>query len=399
MTDLGERFRLLDRIEFPLNEPTFRASRSPREPDEPPRQRIGAVALALVLSLAATILVVIAFGDHRSGEPTTSSTSSPSSAPPGAPPLMGTARIKATIALPGEAISGGVAVGAGSTWVGFDGHDGSGVMRIDPETNEIVATIPLQVGPGRKRIAATDGAVWVASTGSLQRIDPATNSVVANVEIPGRSISAITADETDVWAVTIGSSGGILVRVDQGTDAISAEIPLGPQIMGYEDEVQIGAGSVWVLGVTWIERENAEYGSDLIRVDPATNTVSARIPVGGFHMVVGTQAVWVSSIADGVFDEYGEPRVWTKVDMGTNLASDPFRFGGDGLRLVTPDALWAVDYDDQQNVRVSRFDPQTLSLESKSEPVRSSFTDAVIDPISATVWISALHEVVRLDIS
>ncbi len=399
MTDLGDRFRLLDRIEVPA-EPTFRAPSisllQDGEPQSP--RRIGAIALALLLTVGTTTLVIVAFKDHRTSEPRRSSTPSPVQQTT-APPLLGDARISATIPVPKDSVSGGLAIGSDSAWVGFDGPSGSGVMRMDLETNDIVATIPLSEGPSRKQIAATDAAVWVASTGLLQRIDPATNSVVANVKIPGRPISAITADGTDVWAVTIGDAGGILVRVDQDTNTVVAEIPLGPQINGYEDEVRIGAGSVWVLGVTWVEHEDAEYGSDLIRVDPATNAIEARIPLGAFHMVIGPDAVWVRSIADGVFDEYGEPRVWSKVDVLTNEPSDPFRFGDDGLDLVTPEALWAVNYDDQQNVRVSRFDPQTLELESKSRPVDSSFTDAVIDPISGTVWISAFHEVVRLDIS
>lgn len=38
-----------------------------------------------------------------------------------------------------------------------------------------------------------------------------------------------------------------------------------------------------MLGVRSFEKEDAEYGSDLIRIDPATNAIAARIPVGGFH--------------------------------------------------------------------------------------------------------------------
>ena len=105
---------------------------------------------------------------------------------------------------------------------------------------------------------------------------------------------------------------------------------------GYEDEVILGAGSVWVLGVRWFEEEDAEYGSDLIRVDPATNAIAARIPVGGFHMVMGADEVWVRFIADGVFDTYGERRLWTRVDVRTNEPSEPFEFEADGLKIVTP---------------------------------------------------------------
>jgi hypothetical protein len=220
------------------------------------------------------------------------------------------------------------------------------------------------------------------------------------VEIPGRDISAITADATDVWAVTIDpSSGGVLVRVDASTNDVVAQIPLGPQITGYEDEVELGAGSVWVLGSRWIEQENAEYGSDLIRVDPSTNKVIARIPVDGFRMVVAEDAVWVRFPADGVFDETDERWLWTKVDVATNAPSEPFALDVEGLKIVTPEALWSVDYDEQENVRVTRFDPATLAVAARSAPIRSYFHDAVLDPRSSSVWVSAVHTVVRVDIT
>lgn len=124
----------------------------------------------------------------------------------------------------------------------------------------------------------------------LERIDPDTNTVVASVDLRGRPISAIAADPTAVWAVAItepsdeaGEWTGNRVRTDTATNEIVAEIPLGPQMAGYEDEVMLGAGSVWVLGVRSFEKEDAEYGSDLIRIDPATNEIAARIPIGGFH--------------------------------------------------------------------------------------------------------------------
>lgn len=120
-------------------------------------------------------------------------------------------------------------------------------------------------------------------------------------------MSAIAADSTAVWAVAItelsaeaGEWTGTLVHIDTAANGIVAEIPLGPQVAGYEDEVMVGAGSVWVLGVRWFEKEDAEYGSDLIRIDPAANAIAARIPVGGFHMAMGTDEVWVRFIADGV---------------------------------------------------------------------------------------------------
>jgi DNA-binding beta-propeller fold protein YncE len=375
------------------------------EPSLPRRALVGAFAFAL----AAAGIAFAARALRPDNSPKAETTLSPSVETSPVPPLTGDPRITAEISLVDDQRNGGtggVAVGAGSAWVGIQRGGAGFVVRIDLATNEVVAEIPVQETPWRKRIDATDEAVWVASHGVLERIDPDTNTVVASVDLRGRPISAIAADSTAVWAVAItrpsdeaGEWTGNLVRVDTATNEAVAEIPLGPQVAGYEDEVMVGAGSVWVLGVRWFEKEDAEYGSDLIRVDPATNGIVARIPVGGFHMVMGADEVWVRFIADGVFDTYGERGLWTRVDLRTSEQSQPFELGTDGLRIVTPDALWSVGYDDEQhNVRVSSLDPQTLEVEARSDPIRSLFTDAVLDPASRTVWVSAIYSVVRLDI-
>jgi DNA-binding beta-propeller fold protein YncE len=375
------------------------------EPSLPRRVLVGAFALALAAAGIAFATRALRPDDSPKAE----ATLSPSVQTTPVPPLTGDPRITAEIPLVDDQRNGGtggVAVGAGSAWVGI-GRGGAGfVARIDLATNEVVAEIPVQESPFRKRIAATDEAVWVASDGVLERIDPDTNTVVASVDLQGRPISAIAADSTAVWAVAItepsdqaGEWTGSLIRVDTATNQVAAEIPLGSQVAGYEDEVMVGAGSVWVLGVRWFEEEDAEYGSDLIRIDPSTNAIAARIPVGGFHMVMGADEVWVRFIADGVFDTYGERRLWTRVDALTNEPSQPFDLAADGLKIVTPEALWSVGYDEQQNVRVSRLDPQTLEVEARSDPVRSLYTDAVLDSASRTVWVSAGYSVVRLDIA
>jgi hypothetical protein len=373
-------------------------------PEPGPARRLLVAVFALILAAAGIAFAFSALGP----DPRPAADVSPSPSASSVPPLTGDPVITAEIPLVeegGRGGIGGVAVGAGSAWVGVQRGGTSSVARIDLATNEVLAEIPVRGTPWRKRIAATDEAVWAASTGTLERIDPATNAVIAKVDLQGRPVSAIAADSNAVWAVAIteptdegGEWTGTLVRVDPATNEVVAEIALGSQVAGYEDEVMLGAGSVWVLGVRWFEREDAEYGSDLIRVDPTTNTIAARIPVGGFHMAMGADEVWVRFPADGVFDTSGESWLWTRVDIRTNEPSEPFEFDDHGLRLVTPEALWSVGYDEQQSVQVIRFDPETLEVAVRSEPIPSLFHTAVIDPASTTVWVSAVWNLVRLDI-
>lgn len=383
--------------------------RTPRAlpPDPKLSQRVVAGSVAIVLAVLALAFAYEMLRPDRQpsvGETTTLSPSVPSPLPP----LVGEPRISAEIPLPDGAVPDGVAVGAGSAWVGIasgaENQIGS-LLRVDLDTNEIVATIPLTATPARNRIAATDAAVWVGSSDVVERIDPATNEVVARVALSGRDVSALAADGTSVWVVAIarpsdlGLQGtGTLIRIDPSTNGIAAEIPLGAGATGYEDQVRIGDGSVWVLGPRLVN-DNTEQGGDLLRIDPRTNEIVATIPIDGFQMVVGPDAIWVRSPKDGLFDESGEAWIWVRVDPLTNEISSPFAFDDVGLRLVTDEALWSVGYEHGDGwIRVTRFSPTSLEVQARSEPIRLLFNDAAIDPRTRTIWIAAFDRIIRIDI-
>lgn len=58
-----------------------------------------------------------------------------------------------------------------------------------------------------------------------------------------------------------------------------------------------------------------------------------------------------------------------------------------------------MGYDEEERVRVTRSDPGTLEEEARSTPVGSLFHDAVLDPATGTVWVSAISDIVRVDIA
>ena len=105
-------------------------------------------------------------------------------------------------------ISGGptrVTSGEGGIWVTTTGGH-SAVWRIDPESNETVAVIP--VPPKARRVATGGGYVWVTSgrgdeederhPGVLSKIDPATNEIVASVELGFRPDGVVFSNRV-VW--------------------------------------------------------------------------------------------------------------------------------------------------------------------------------------------------------
>ncbi len=121
-----------------------------------------------------------------------------------------------------------VDVGYEAVWAGT----GLGVVRIDPATNEITATIPSsQTGTARgltsTAVAVGETAVWVANTfvpgsvfktsrkrGSVSRIDPQTNVVVTTIPV-GHEPFAIAAGYGAVWVTN--RTDGTLSRIDPST--------------------------------------------------------------------------------------------------------------------------------------------------------------------------------------
>src|SRR5581483_10890532 len=86
---------------------------------------------------------------------------------------------------------GGVAVGDGAVWVIGDGY-GRELWRVDSSTRRVVATVRLPFVPGR--VAAGEGAVWVTSLlgDQVVRVDPASNRLVATIAV-GRGVDGIAA--------------------------------------------------------------------------------------------------------------------------------------------------------------------------------------------------------------
>ena len=182
-------------------------------------------------------------------------------------------------------VSGGVAdvaVGRDAVWTGGDRRGVARVVRIDPRTNQVVATVPVASQPSR--LAVTDDAVWVTSLvgGTVTRIDPRTNRVVGHHRDrrPGRSR----------WPPTTGRCGSpdpldtLVRRIDPATNTVEATLRVA-QPQG----VAIGFGAVWVPS------QRARRGAAHRPAGPPAE--AGRIPVAGepAFIAVGTDAVWVGN--------------------------------------------------------------------------------------------------------
>lgn len=144
----------------------------------------------------------------------------------------------------------------------------------------------------------------------------------------------VAAAPDAVWVLNRSQPPGeaILVRVDPATDRVVARIAVGPGAV----RVAAGEGGVWVL-------RSFPYGSDLVQVDPASNRVARTVALGssaspptvsGEHLLVAGGAVWVMSQAGILRVDPGSGRV--KTVTGTD------RYGPPSGLAAAGGSVWAV---------------------------------------------------------
>jgi virginiamycin B lyase len=213
------------------------------------------------------------------------------------------------------------------------------LLRIDPATNEVVASIEI---PGRlcQGLGASPEAIWVCGPDGLVRIDPTTNEIVAEVPFEAPlAVSRLAYGAGSMWAFATAAIGpDTVVRVDPATNAVTATIPLG-HVAG---TMTFGFDALWVTSPT---------SDSVLRVDPATNTVevlSSGIEGAG-QIAAGEDALWVSLYGEEgaqapdvaptiVRIEPSTGDVTAEIDAGTALEDSS------GI-AVAPDGLWVRGTD------------------------------------------------------
>jgi hypothetical protein len=177
---------------------------------------------------------------------------------------------------------GGITVGAGSVWIVTKP---SNLVRIDPKSNAIAATVVLPSESDNPTFA--DGFVWVSSFGhdQLLKVDPASNTVVATIPV-GPKPRFLTVGSGSVW--TLNQGDGTVSRVDIKTGKLVATIQCG--IPGPGGEITYGADSVWA----------AIFDFPLTQIDAKSNTVVRQwAGQGGDGVRFGFKSVWLSNLRQG----------------------------------------------------------------------------------------------------
>jgi len=205
-------------------------------------------------------------------------------------------RVIRTITLaPGGAGPIGVTVFHGFVWVAnHDGEPTTSVSKIDPATMSVVDVIPVgsQSDSGPVWILSSAGSIWTDVNGPpsvVVRIDPHSDRIVATIPAPS-ACTQLAADNSAIWGASGDDTPCVpsVSRIDPRTNKVVATIDEG----GAADAVALYHGSLW-------------YGTiathKLVRVDSRTNRVIGQLDLPGpaFGMTAGAGAIWVTDRDDG----------------------------------------------------------------------------------------------------
>jgi streptogramin lyase len=255
----------------------------------------------------------------------------------------------------------GAAAGFGSVWVAVYGT--GELLRIDARTNRVIRRI--RVVRGICPVAVAHGAVWVASDQAnvLYRVDPAQGRVAGRTRVP-RWPAHVRAAFGSVWVSAY--ERGTVARLDPRTGRVVRTYAVG----GHPSGLARANGSLWIAfgrDGTSLGRLNivsgeltrialghkapgflAAIGGALwtttadgfaVRVDPATGSVVASIPVPGTPADVARApdgTLWVAE---------KEHSTLTRIDAGANRVLDVTPAGPGALSIASArGAMWVTSF-------------------------------------------------------
>jgi YVTN family beta-propeller protein len=248
---------------------------------------------------------------------------------------------------------GALALTRDRTSGGLSGIGPNSVGVIDPETNEIVAVIPVGLRPGP--VAAGAGAVWVGNLQdrNLTKIDPRERSAAGVVPLGGRTPTGLAVGAGAVW-VAHGPAGQ-LSRVETQFRRVTQTLDVTERLrITPFGSVAIGQNEVWTA-----------YGdSTLARIDPTAvrptgSTLAGSSPAA---VAIGGGAVWVVNSGDATVQGF-DP---------VTFEEGPIRTISVGRRPTAiaygQDALWVTAQGGDAVVRIDPSSPSTITIPVGDEP-------------------------------
>ena len=231
----------------------------------------------------------------------------------------------------------GIGASRDSIWAcPANGNPGGTVVRIDPDTNEVVSTLSTRKLADQARLVSAADRLWLLTRSGeeLTGIDLETEKPTAELDLGTRctQIASQPPDEETLWVAC--PFDGRLLRVDPTVPEITGEVELEDA-----DHASV-AGDVWVA-----------FDGGLAQVDPESLDVRAVYEVaarfGGAVFATGDE-VWVRE-EGGHFLVRIDPAAERIVET---IEAPKLSSGGDVI--VIGDAVWATAYDQSTIVQLRR---------------------------------------------
>jgi streptogramin lyase len=226
-----------------------------------------------------------------------------------------TGRVQAQISVPANSVGAQMTVGAGSIWA--TNVASSTVVRINPHTNQVTATIHLRAAGNGGGIAYFDERIEVSRDADGQRdgavvsIDPRTNHVVGFGLRVGTGPGWLAAGLGALWVQNTSAPDAGVSKVIAGGGA--------PKLLTRLEGIPfIGLGSLWVT-----PDPLDHHSTSVERYDPVTGQVSAKVALPRATAIAfGHGRAWILSSARSrssrTFQPIAGTATLTQVDPRTN---------------------------------------------------------------------------------
>jgi DNA-binding beta-propeller fold protein YncE len=287
-----------------------------------------------------------------------------------------------------------VKVGEGGVWI----TTRDGLVELDPSTSRIRRDIAFE---GAFDLAVADEAIWVTNAyrGVLARFDPISGTRTRTFRFRTGTPYGVAATQVSVWVTTSGSDGGTLLRLDPRTNRVVARIHIGPGSgAGGLGEVVADENAVWVL--------RGGRHDALLRVDSRTNQLTATVDVSNWDywddITLEGGALWVATgphvrLNDGA----GTSKVVVlRVDAHSNEVVDRVPIGHGMFGIGSGNgSVWTYDGFTDSLTQVDVTTGGIVRRIDIPDGGSSWGGDPGIDAAGSTVWMVGATSLIRVDLS
>jgi YVTN family beta-propeller protein len=259
-----------------------------------------------------------------------------------------------------------VAAGGGLVWVA-NRRDGS-VTEVDSATNQVQQIIPASgsgpVGQGGPGLAYASGSLWVANVNQRQVTRRPLDTDPTDIPLGANPNVIVTAQDA-VWvAGRTDSGGGLVARIDAGTNnqvGRTVRLPYAPTGLATTRDGQ----TVWVAtaGDRTLRRVDTRVGGKDRRIE---------LPHSPGQAAFGDGAVWVTSTEDDAV---------MRINASSHaIQTIPVGNGPSGIAFGA-DRVWVTN---GQDGTISVIDPETNEVGTR----QLGFRPAAVAVDQRAVWVA-----------